>query len=186
MTPSFNGLCHGLCSEGLAVVIFLGDHGAGLHRRFQQEFQMIPLSIQHLARLQGLVWPLLGSCLVTTGVHASSCITAGRMDAGTWAPQFPTVRLLDAEGRLLPVKNKSELTRVRGVELTDHALLSACEGAKPLTRGSDTVATKSPVPAARPGRLGVVGVGFPKLQTGGELVELEVVVAADQIVMLTR
>jgi hypothetical protein len=147
---------------------------------------MIPLSIQHLARLQGLVWPLVGSCLVTTGVHASHCITAGRMDAGTWAPQFPSVRLLDAQGRLLPVKNKSELTRVHGVELTEKALLSTCEGVKPLTRGPDTVATQGPVPAARPGRLSVVGVGFPKLQTGGELVELELVVSADQIVMVMR
>jgi hypothetical protein len=32
----------------------------------------------------------------------------------------------------------------------------------------------------------VVGLGFPKLQTGGELVELEVTIAADQIVMITR
>jgi hypothetical protein len=32
----------------------------------------------------------------------------------------------------------------------------------------------------------VAGVGFPKLQVGGELVELKVTVAPDQIVMMTR
>jgi hypothetical protein len=54
-----------------------------------------------------------------------------------------------------------------------------------LTRG-DGVLSKGAVPAAKPGRFNVVGLGFPKLQTGGELVELEVNIAADQIVMITR
>ena len=130
--------------------------------------------------------PVALSCLVTTGVHAASCITAGRMASGVWAPQFSSVRLLDDTGRQLTIRRKAELSRVRGVELTEHALLSACEGDKPLTRGGDAASASGPVPAAKPGRLTVVGVGFPKLQTGGELVELEVRVDADQIVMIAR
>ena len=65
-------------------------------------------------------------------------------------------------------------------------LLSACEGDRALTRGDDTVATKAPVPAAKPGRLVVEGVGFPKLQTGGELVELKVQVTPDRVEMIKR
>jgi hypothetical protein len=34
------------------------------------------------------------------------------MDNSVWAPQFQTVRILDEAGRILPVKNKSELTQV--------------------------------------------------------------------------
>ena len=66
---------------------------------------------------------LLTACLFSIGVQASSCITAGRMDNSVWAPQFLSVRLLDDAGRSLPVKNKSELTQVRAVELTEAALL---------------------------------------------------------------
>ena len=42
------------------------------------------------------------------------------------------------------------------------------------------------IPAAKPGRHNVIGIGFPKLQIGGELVELKVQVNTDQIVMITR
>jgi hypothetical protein len=125
------------------------------------------------------------ACLLSNGVQASSCIIAGRMDAAGWAPQFQTVRLLDGAGRALSVKNKSDLTQVRAVELTEEALLSVCDGNRALTRG-DGATTKGPVPAGKPGRFNVAGVGFPKLQTGGELVELEISVPADQIVMITR
>jgi hypothetical protein len=92
---------------------------------------------------------------------------------------------LDEAGRILPVKKKSDLTGVRAVELTETALLSVCDGNKPLARG-DGALSKGAVPAAKPGRFNVVGLGFPKLQTGGELVEFEVTIAADQIVMITR
>ena len=125
------------------------------------------------------------ACLLSNGVQASTCITAGRMDAAGWAPQFQTVRLLDGAGRIFPVRNKSDLTQVRAVELTEAALLSVCDGNKALTHG-DGATTKGPVPAAKPGRFNVAGLGFPKLQTGGELVELEISVPADQIVMITR
>lgn len=127
---------------------------------------------------------LLAACLLPICLHASTCITAGRMDNSVWAPQFQSVRLLDDAGRIVPVKNKSELTRVRAVELTEAALLSVCDGNKTVTRG-ESVQLKGPVPAAKPGRFSVAGLGFPKLQNG-ELVEFEITIAADQIVMITR
>lgn len=127
---------------------------------------------------------LLTACLLSIGVQASSCITAGRMDNSVWAPQFQSVRLLDDAGRILTVKNKSELTQVRAVELTEVALLSVCDGNKAIA-GGEGVQFKRPVPAAKPGRFSVVGMGFPKLQNS-ELVEFEVTIAADQIVMITR
>uniref|UniRef100_UPI00404798A2 hypothetical protein n=1 Tax=Limnohabitans sp. TaxID=1907725 RepID=UPI00404798A2 len=106
------------------------------------------------------------------------------MDNSVWAPQFQSVRLLDDAGRSLPVKNKSELTQVRAVELTEAALLSVCDGNKAVAQG-EGVRTKGPVPAAKPGRFTVAGLGFPKLQNG-ELVEFELTIAADQIVMIKR
>ena len=127
---------------------------------------------------------LLAACFLSIGVQASTCITAGRMDNAVWAPQFQSVRLLDDAGRNLKVKNKSELTQVRAVELTEAALLSACDGNKPVDR-SDGVMSKGPVPAAKPGRFNVAGLSFPKLRSG-ELVEFEVTIAADQIVMINR
>ena len=127
---------------------------------------------------------LLATCLVSIGVQASSCITAGRMDNSVWAPQFLSVRLLDDAGRKLKVKNKSELTQVRAVELTEAALLSVCDGNKAVAQG-EGVQSKGPVPAAKPGRFNVAGLGFPKLQNG-ELVEFELTIEADQIVMITR
>lgn len=127
---------------------------------------------------------LLAACLLPIAVQASTCITAGRMTEAVWAPQFQTVRLLDDAGRILKVKNKSELTQVRAVELTESALLSVCDGNKAVSQG-EGVQPKGPVPAAKPGRFTVTGLGFPKLQNG-ELVEFEVIIAADQIVMITR
>ena len=124
------------------------------------------------------------ACLFSTSVQASNCITAGRMDNAVWAPKFQSVRLLDDAGRNLTVKNKSELTQVRAVELTEAALLSVCDGNKPVAR-ADGVMSKGPVPAAKPGRFNVAGLSFPKLRSG-ELVEFEVTIAADQIVMISR
>ena len=127
---------------------------------------------------------LLAASLLSIGVQASSCITAGRMDNSVWAPQFQSVRLLDDAGRILPVKNKSELTQVRAVELTEVALLSVCDGNKAVAQG-EGVQSKGPVPAAKPGRFNVASLSFPKLQNG-ELVEFELTIAAEQIVVITR
>ena len=124
-------------------------------------------------------------CTLLNIAHASTCITAGRMDTAGWAPQFKSVHLLNEAGRVLVVKNKSELIHVKAVELKETALLSICDGNKSLTRGNDAT-VKGAVPAAKPGRFNVVGLGFPKLQVGGELVEFEVTIATDQIVMISR
>jgi hypothetical protein len=135
----------------------------------------------------GLV--LTGTALFLQSANASetSCITAGRFNAdGKWSPQFKSVKLLDDSGRSLSVKLKSELALVRGVELLEPALLSGCEGERALTRGTDVITDKAPVPAAKPGRHNVIGIGFPKLQIGGELVELKLQVNTNQIVMITR
>ena len=64
------------------------------------------------------------TCTLLNGAHASTCITAGRMDTAGWAPQFKSVRLLNEAGRVLVVKNKSELMQVKAVELKEAALLS--------------------------------------------------------------
>ena len=135
----------------------------------------------------GLV--LTGTALFSQSANASesSCITAGRFNGdGKWSPQFQSVKLLDDAGRALSVKLKSELALVRGVELLEPALLSECEGDRALTRCADAITDKAPVPAVKPGRHSVIGLGFPKLQIGGELVELKVQVNIDQIVMINR
>jgi hypothetical protein len=124
-------------------------------------------------------------CTLLDGAYASTCITAGRMDTAGWAPQFKSVHLLNEAGRVLVVKNKSELKQVKAVELKEAALLSVCDGNKSLTRGDDAT-IKGAVPAAIPGRFNVIGLSFPMLQTGGELVEFEITVTADQIAMITR
>ena len=141
------------------------------------------------SKIKGQTKPMLFlavlACMLLKSAHASTCITAGRMDTEGWAPQFKSVHLLNEAGRVLVVKNKSELMLVKAVELKEAALLSVCDGNKSLTRGDDAT-IKGAVPAAKPGRFNVVGLGFPKLQIGGELVEFEITVAADQIAMITR
>jgi hypothetical protein len=122
--------------------------------------------------------------------HASdvACITAGRLDSnGQWAPKFDSVRLLDGLGRAISSSKKDELKNLQVLEIAEPALLSACLGDKPMTPADGSQAqTKSPVPAAKPGRVAVLGVGYPQLRVGGALVEVKVQVTADQIVMLTR
>ena len=140
-------------------------------------------------KIKALTKPMLFlavlTCTYLNGAHATTCITAGRMDTAGWTPQFKSVQLLNEAGRVLVVKNKSELKQVKAVELKEAALLSVCDGNQSLTRGDDAN-IKGAVPAAKPGRFNVVGLGFPMLQTGGELVEFEIVVAQDQIAMITR
>ena len=141
------------------------------------------------SKIKGQTKPILFlavlACMLLNSAHASTCITAGRMDTEGWAPQFKSVHLLNEAGQVLVVKNKSELMQVKAVELKEAALLSTCDGNKSLIRGDDAT-IKGAVPAAKPGRFNVVGLGFPKLQIGGELVEFEITVAADQIAMITR
>ncbi|MEY2618133.1 MAG: hypothetical protein RL522_1135 [Pseudomonadota bacterium] len=134
------------------------------------------------------LWLAAMVCAAAGTAHASdaSCISAGRLDGeGRWAPQFQEVRLLDEAGRTLATRSKADLSRVRGVELTQPALLSACAGDRGLTR-EERASTKAPVPAAKPGRLVVDSVAYAKLQAGGELVELKVQVTPEQVVTITR
>jgi hypothetical protein len=149
----------------------------------------VNFSFKNIFPILNLGLVLTGTALFLQSANASetSCITAGRFNAdGKWSPQFQSVKLLDDAGRSLTVKLKSELALVHGVELLEPALLSGCEGDRALTRGTDVITNKAPVPAAKPGRHNVIGLGFPKLQIGGELVELKLQVSADQMVMITR
>ena len=86
------------------------------------------------SKIKGLTKPMLFlavlACILLNGAHASTCITAGRMDTEGWAPQFKSVHLLNEAGRVLVVKNKSELKQVKAVELKEAALLSVCDGNK--------------------------------------------------------
>ncbi len=79
------------------------------------------------------------------------------MDTAGWAPQFKSLHLLNEAGRVLVVKNKSELKQVNSVALKEAALLSVCDGNKSLTRGYDATFNGA-VPAAI--RFNVVGLGF--------------------------
>jgi hypothetical protein len=100
---------------------------------------------------------------------------AGRMnDDGNWSSQFQSLRLLDHAGRRLSVKLKSELTLVLGVELLEPTLLFGFEGDRALTLRANMTSNKAPIPAAKSGRHKVISLEFPKLQIGGELVELKV------------
>ena len=119
-----------------------------------------------------------------------NCIVAGRISAEQrWAPRLPGLELLGQDGRAVGQAGRDVLKRVRQVRLTQPALLSRCDGDNELTRADDLpVQPKSAVPAAKagPGLLTVEAVNFPKLRTGGELVELKLAVPADRVVMLTR
>ena len=150
-------------------------------------FWPIQGAIVKLKNMKSPFYLIFTLSLAATAQTQASCITAGRLDsAGRWAPQFNTVRLLDEAGKPLMATSKPELLRVRSAELTEPALLSACEGEKALQHGDDAPSSKASVPAVKPGKVMVVGVGFPQLQIGGELVELKVQVTPEQTMMVTR
>ncbi len=136
----------------------------------------------------GLVLLCLLSQLPIAQASDVACITAGRLDsAGQWAPKLHAIALLDSAGKPVSGSAKADLDTVRTLEITEPALLSVCEGNRPLAAADgSTTKPKSPVPAAKPGRLEVVGMGYPPLRVGGELVEVKVRIAADQTVMVLR
>jgi hypothetical protein len=115
-----------------------------------------------------------------------SCILAGRLGERGWAPRMPGVELLGQDGRALSSADKSRLASVRQVRLSAPALLSRCDGSRELAAGPEAPGAKSPVPAIGAGVHQVEAVNFPKLRRGGELVELQLTVAADRVTMLTR
>jgi hypothetical protein len=123
----------------------------------------------------------------TSQAPDGACILAGRLaEDGHWAPRFEGVQLLGADGRGI-VGGKSAIGGARQVRLAQPALLSRCDGSGPLANLDDQPPlTKGQVPALAAGTAEVESVAFPKLRTGGELVELKVRYPAERVVMLTR
>jgi hypothetical protein len=133
---------------------------------------------------------LLAAGAVAAPAFAQSdaqCIIAGRLSEGRWAPRFDAVQLRGADGKVLARFDRAALANVKRAELTAPALLSKCDGDAPLANADNEPAgRKGPVPALARGVVDVEAVSFPKLRTGGELVELRVRVPAERVVMLTR
>ena len=84
-------------------------------------------------------------------------------------------------------RSPRDLLAGRTTRLTEPALLSNCNGEAPLLNADgEPAGRKSPVPALTAGVVDVEAVSFPKLRTGGELVELRVRVPAERVVAVTR
>jgi hypothetical protein len=117
----------------------------------------------------------------------AQCILAGRVSEDQWAPDFEGLTLLGADGRAIVQASHAALAGVRQANITQPALLSRCDGDQPLANGDNEPAgRKTAVPALTRGVVDVEAVNFPKLRTGGELVELRVRVPLARVVMLTR
>jgi hypothetical protein len=117
----------------------------------------------------------------------AQCILAGRVSEGTWAPRFDAVQLRGTDGRVIARSSREALAGVKKAELARPALLSRCNGDQPLASADgEPRGQKTQVPALARGTVDVEGVSFPKLRTGGELVELRVRVPAERVVMVTR
>ena len=136
---------------------------------------------------------LLGAALAALSasaqsINAGQCIVAGRITEGDrWAPRFEGVQLLAPRGRVISGGNRQALADVERVRLTKPALLSKCDGDGELSRADDQPSIpKEPVPAVAPGVVEVESVAFPKLRTGGELVELKLRLPLERVVMVKR
>jgi hypothetical protein len=131
------------------------------------------------------------SCILPMAASSQApegaCILAGRLaDDGHWAPRFEGVELMAADGRRV-VGGKPAIAGARQARLAQLALLSRCDGSNPLAQADGQPPfAKGQVPALSAGVVEVDGVAFPKLRTGGELVELRVRYASDRVVMVTR
>jgi hypothetical protein len=117
----------------------------------------------------------------------TECIVAGRLSDALWAPKFDTVHLFGPDGNPIASPDKAALANVRRAMLDEPALLSKCDGNNTLFNAdNEPPGRRTEVPALVRGTVDVESVAYPKLQTGGELVELRVRVPADGWVMLTR
>jgi hypothetical protein len=117
----------------------------------------------------------------------AQCIVAGRLSDGQWAPRLAGVQLLGSDGRAVTASGREALAGVKQARLAQPALLSRCDGDRPLANGDNEPAgRKTEVPALSRGVVDVEAVSFPKLRTGGELVELRVRVAPQRVVMVSR
>lgn len=115
------------------------------------------------------------------------CIVAGRLSGQQWAPRLAGVQLLGANGQVVGAASRGALAAVRQVRLSQPALLSRCDGNAALFNADNEPGqAKTEVPALQAGVFDVEGVAFPRLRTGGELVELRVRAPAERVVMLTR
>jgi len=118
---------------------------------------------------------------------AGQCIVAGRLNGAQWAPKFAGVQLLGGNGQAVASADKKSVSAVKQVKLARPALLSRCDGDKPLfDADNEPAGKKEPVPSLAAGVFDVEAVGYPKLRTGGELVELRVRVPADKVTVSSR
>jgi hypothetical protein len=118
---------------------------------------------------------------------AGQCIVAGRLNGAQWAPKFAGVQLLGAQGQVVASADKKSVSATSQVRLARPALLSRCNGDQPLFNADNEPAgKKEPVPSLAAGVFDVEAVSYPKLRTGGELVELRVRAAADKITVSSR
>ena len=151
---------------------------------------MAVLRVLHTLRLAaaaGLVLAAFSSVSISAQGDGGACIVAGRIVAGQGAPRFDAVQLRDQSGRVIARADKASLARVRLAELAQPALLSRCDGNAALARADDEPPqSKGQVPALSAGMVDVEAVSFPKLRTGGELVELKVRAPAERVVLLSR
>jgi hypothetical protein len=117
----------------------------------------------------------------------AQCIVAGRLSDSQWAPRFNGVQLLGGNGQPVSASSKQALAGVKQARVSRPALLSNCNGDTPLLNADNEPAgRKSAVRALSAGVVDVESVSFPKLRTGGELVELRVRVPAERVVAVTR
>lgn len=145
------------------------------------------LRVLRYASAAGLVLAAFSSVSVSAQGDAGQCIVAGRLSGGQWAPRFEAVQLRDQSGRVIARADKASLARVRQAELAQPALLSRCDGNAALARADDEPPqAKAEVPALSAGLVEVEAVAFPKLRTGGELVELKVRAPAERVVLVSR
>lgn len=144
---------------------------------------MIPLRFSLAAALAAAFLSIPAAAQTDAG----QCIVAGRLSGGQWAPRLAGVQLLAASGQAVTSGSRDRLASVRQVRLSQPALLSRCDGNAGLTQADqEPVQPKAPVPALAAGRFDVEAVTFPKLRSGGELVELRVRTAPERVVMLMR
>lgn len=128
-----------------------------------------------------------GASLPAAAQADAQCIVVGRLSDNLWAPKFTGTHLFGARGEPIATPTRQALSAVRKVTLDQPALLSKCDGDNALANGdNEPPGTKSQAPALSAGTVDVEGVAFPKLRTGGTLVELRVRVPAERVVMLTR
>jgi hypothetical protein len=129
----------------------------------------------------------LAAVLPLCSFAQSDCIVAGRLEAARWAPKFAGVQLLGAHGQVVASADKKIVSTTSQVRITRPALLSKCDGNNLLANADNEPAgKKEALPSLAAGVFDVEAVSYPKLRTGGELVELRVRVPADKVVLSSR